>query len=85
MAAPPGGQILESSINQGYPLKGRTFVIGTSLGGADALCALLGKLPGDFPAPILVTQHTGSQSLGLLPQILGQAGLRHVQSITAAR
>jgi two-component system chemotaxis response regulator CheB len=31
--------------------------IGASLGGVEALITLLGGLPGDFPAPLVITQH----------------------------
>lgn len=37
-------------------------VIGTSAGGLDALCVLLGTLPRDFAAPILVVQHRSRDS-----------------------
>ncbi|MHB8620903.1 MAG: chemotaxis protein CheB, partial [Chloroflexota bacterium] len=32
-------------------------VIGSSAGGIEALCAVLGSLPKDFPAPIVIAQH----------------------------
>lgn len=35
----------------------RVVAIGTSTGGPAALQRLLGDLPGDFPAPILIVQH----------------------------
>lgn len=35
----------------------KMVVIGTSLGGLDALLAVLAPLPMDFPAPILVVRH----------------------------
>lgn len=53
----------------------RIFVVGASLGGIDALSRLFGKLPADFPAPVLVTQHVAAHSPGLLPQILSKAGV----------
>lgn len=37
----------------------RYVAIGASTGGPPALAALLGALPADFPAPILVVQHMG--------------------------
>lgn len=52
----------------------RIFVIGASLSGIDALCELLSRLPANFPAPILITQHVASHSPGVLPHILSQAG-----------
>ena len=52
----------------------RIIVIGASLSGIDALRELMGYLPADFPAPILITQHVAPHSPGLLPQILTAAG-----------
>ena len=54
-------------------MKGRMFVIGASLSGIDALCRLLEGLPGDFSAPVFVTQHVASHSPGMLPYILTKA------------
>lgn len=55
-------------------MKGRVFVIGASLSGIDALSRLVGELPADFPAPIVITQHVASHSPGMLPHILTKAG-----------
>jgi hypothetical protein len=55
-------------------MKGRVFVVGASLSGIDALCELVAKLPGDFPAAIFITQHVASHSPGMLPKILRNAG-----------
>lgn len=55
-------------------MKGRIFVIGASLSGIDALCELVSKLPGNFPAPIFVAQHVASHSPGMLPHLLSKAG-----------
>uniref|UniRef100_UPI000A8DD0FB CheB methylesterase domain-containing protein n=1 Tax=Paenibacillus phocaensis TaxID=1776378 RepID=UPI000A8DD0FB len=43
----------------GRPLAGFTdlVAIGTSTGGPKALKAVLEKIPGDFPAPIVIVQH----------------------------
>src|SRR4029078_12637976 len=48
----------------------RVFLIGGSSGAIEATRSLLGKLPGDFPCPILVVIHTGPESPGLLPKVL---------------
>jgi two-component system, chemotaxis family, protein-glutamate methylesterase/glutaminase len=53
---------------------GRIVVIGASLSGIDALRKLIGGLPADFPAPILICQHVAAHSPGLLPHILTDAG-----------
>ncbi len=42
----------------------RVVVIGVSTGGPQALRILLAKLPGDFPAPVLVVQHISAGFLG---------------------
>jgi two-component system chemotaxis response regulator CheB len=52
----------------------RIVVVGASLSGIDALRRLIGSLPADFPAPILICQHVAPHSPGLLPQILAGAG-----------
>lgn len=40
-------------------------VIGTSAGGLDALCTLLGALPAELPVPMLVVQHRSRDSEAL--------------------
>lgn len=50
----------------------RIVAIGASQGGVDALRALVAKLPGDFPAAILVVVHIGAGP-SLLPSILNEA------------
>ena len=49
-------------------------VIGASTGGLDALKALVGGLPADLPAAVLVVLHTAASSPGLLGQILDRHG-----------
>ena len=45
--------------------KGRNIiVIGTSAGGLEALDALIGQLPTDFPASIFIVQHMASENTG---------------------
>lgn len=55
-------------------MKGRIIVIGASLSGIDALSKLVGELPADLPAPVLIVQHVAPHSPGMLPQILSKAG-----------
>jgi two-component system chemotaxis response regulator CheB len=45
-------------------------VIGTSLGGFQALQIVLGDLPKDFPLPIAVIQHRSSEDSGMLAPLL---------------
>ncbi|HEY7288534.1 MAG TPA: chemotaxis protein CheB [Vicinamibacterales bacterium] len=47
-------------------------VIGASAGGIEALSTILGGLPKDFPAPIVVVQHRSPTTASLLVPILGR-------------
>lgn len=49
-------------------------VVGTSAGGVEALRALVGGLPADFPGSVFVVMHTAPDSPGVLAQILDRAG-----------
>ena len=48
--------------------------IGASAGGVEALVLLCTKLPAQFPAAILVTQHLPSHANSVLDQLLSRAG-----------
>ena len=50
--------------------KYQAIVIGTSAGGLYALSALLEKLPGDYPLPIVVVQHRSKELRDLLEEVL---------------
>jgi two-component system, chemotaxis family, protein-glutamate methylesterase/glutaminase len=47
--------------------------VGTSWGGLAALSKVLRGLPGDFPVPLVVVQHRGADSEGLLGELLQDA------------
>ena len=49
-------------------------VVGTSAGGVEALRALVGGLPQDFPGSIFIVMHTAPDSPGVLAEILDRSG-----------
>jgi two-component system chemotaxis response regulator CheB len=51
------------------PAIDKVVVMGTSAGGLDALKRVLGKLPADFPAVVLVVMHIGARE-SVLPALL---------------
>lgn len=74
-----GGRKDRGSVTPGAPVrssKGRTLVaIGSSTGGPSALLDVLGRLPEDFPVPIVVAQHIAD---GFIPGLVNwlDAGCR---------
>src|SRR5689334_21482230 len=50
------------------------IVVAASMGGVEALAALVAQLPADLPASVLVVQHTAADSPGLLGEILDRRG-----------
>jgi two-component system, chemotaxis family, protein-glutamate methylesterase/glutaminase len=59
------------------------IVVGASAGGVDAFQKLLGELPCDLPAAVLLVIHTSPQSPYMLPTILSRVGtLRTVEKVT---
>lgn len=61
-------------------------VIGTSLGGLNALVAVLGALPRELAVPIVVVQHRAAASDGSLAEVLQEyTALRVVEAEDKAR
>lgn len=59
-------------VGQEHAVAQRLVVIGGSAGSLDALRQVVAKLPGDFPAPILVAIHLAADAESHLPEILGR-------------
>jgi len=57
------------------PAEHRLIVVGTSAGGITALQHLVGALPKDLPAPVLIVLHVSPLSSSALPEILARAGM----------
>lgn len=55
-------------------MRPRLVVIGVSLGGLEALRTLLGVLPTNFPAALVIVQHRDKEESGDLAMLLGQVG-----------
>ena len=49
-------------------------VVGGSAGSVDALIKLVGALPADFPAAVLIAMHVDPDARSMLPRILTRAG-----------
>lgn len=54
-------------------------VVGASAGGVEALRDLVGLLPHDFPAAVLIVLHVPPMSRSALPDILNRAGPLHAR------
>jgi len=65
------------STPQSSEVRGRTrhlVVVGGSAGSVEALIKLVGALPGDFPAAVLIAMHVAPDARSMLPRILTRAG-----------
>ena len=63
----------------GYHAGHNIIVIGTSMGGIEALTNLLSQLPANFPAPILVVMHTHPSSPQVINQMIGKKAAMKVK------
>src|ERR687891_291203 len=60
----------------------RLVVVGSSAGGVDALITFVAKLPGDFPAPIVVAQHLDPRRQSHLGEILSNRSVLPVRTVS---
>src|SRR5215472_1828579 len=58
--------------DEGYNGDNHLVVTGSSAGGIEALTMLVGSLPGDFPAPVVIAQHLDPTAPSMLPQIIAR-------------
>ncbi|MGI8689683.1 MAG: chemotaxis protein CheB [Thermomicrobiales bacterium] len=56
------------------PLFAQLVVVGSSAGGIEALSTLVGSLPADFAAPVVIAQHIDPARQSHLAEILGRRG-----------
>ncbi len=63
----------------GASTSGHLVVVGASAGGVEALRVLLGALPADFAAPVLVVLHLPETARSLLPTILDRGSRLRVR------
>lgn len=56
-------------------------VVGSSAGGIEALSRLLGSLPADFPAPVVLAQHTHPERESHLEEILSNRSSLPVKTV----
>jgi two-component system chemotaxis response regulator CheB len=63
------------------PTAPEVVAVAASTGGPEALTAVLGALPADFPVPVLVVQH---MSRAFIPSFVGQLGRRCAMPVREA-
>src|SRR5579863_5026718 len=62
--------------------EGNLVVIGSSAGGIEAISILVGTLPADFPAPIVLAQHLDPTRASHLDTIIRQRSTLPVELVT---
>ena len=63
---------------------GDLVVVGSSAGGVEALSVLVGTLPTNFPAPIVLAQHLDPSRPSSLDTILQRRSVLPVEVITSS-
>jgi two-component system CheB/CheR fusion protein len=64
---------------------GELVVVGSSAGGIEALSILVGTIPSDFPAPIVLAQHLNISRPGNLDVILRRRATLPVEVVRSSR
>jgi two-component system chemotaxis response regulator CheB len=67
-------QLVERSIEAAAMPTNQIVVIGSSAGGLEALRLIVRDLPGDFPLPICIVNHSAPQAPGVIGEILHRIG-----------
>jgi len=70
-----GGNSLDGFKRSSPPVKSPLVVIGASAGGPSALAMILGKLPRNFAAPVVLVQHVDEQFAPSLASWLAQQSI----------
>jgi two-component system response regulator WspF len=73
------GQDRQHKLQSGFTAGGRLVAIGASAGGPAALANILGGLPRDFPAAIVIVQHVDAEFVPLMADWLNQTSVLPVR------
>ncbi|HUQ74960.1 MAG TPA: chemotaxis protein CheB [Burkholderiales bacterium] len=68
MLADPAGRLIAATVRSGFDV----VAVAASAGGLNALTHVLGRLPADFPVPLVVVQHLDPRHRSAMAEILGR-------------